>query len=231
MRLAVLLLLPLAACTAQPAANAVENAAGNAAVDLPAPANTIAARDPVADQTIGTLHICDFDGWSADKDPAGLNVRAEPAITARIVRTLPAPIHDAENDRDEAPGFDVFEARGGWFLIGTLMGTGNRRETWGWVHGSKITFALQTDIAFTEPTPASPRAVTVWQDRDGVHAIDYGPPLDCKGHWVQLSVSGRDRRPRIAWARGICANQETTCDGGVHDVHGDMLRIEDMPSE
>ena len=36
---------------------------------------------------------CDLGAWSEDKDPNGLNVRAEPSVKARVLGTLPLPYH------------------------------------------------------------------------------------------------------------------------------------------
>lgn len=236
MRLAILSsFLILASCGASPAVNQDETALTEATVPLgagtpspePAPdANAVALPDDDPGQTKGTLHICDFGGWSADRDPKGLNVRALPSATARIVRILPAPAYDPDFEREMAPSFDVFEARNGWFLIGVLDTNvpGHRTPIpWGWIHGSKIDFAVQSDVAFTAPDPASPVAATSWWDeKDGGHPFTYRHPIDCKGHWVQLTVAGRDKRERIAWTRGVCEIQETTCDGGIHNVRGDF---------
>lgn len=244
MRLAILsTLLILAGCGQPPAANQDEIVLTENTVDLEPPEPTpvpdgnmdaaaLAEPDDDPGQTKGTLHICDFGGWSADRDPKGLNVRAGPSATARIVRTLPAPAYDADYEREMAPDFDVFEARNGWFLIGRLDTSDLRHYKpipWGWIHGSKIDFAVQSDVAFTAPDPQSTVAVTAWWDKNGGRPFDYRNPVDCKGHWVQLTVAGQDRRERIAWTRGICDIQETTCDGGLHRTHGDTLPIEKLP--
>jgi hypothetical protein len=235
MRLMILSTFLILAGCAQPATvNQDDIVMTENTVDLgePEPAPTIApdgnaveVADDDPGQTKGTLHICDFGGWSADRDPKGLNVRAGPSASARIVRTLPAPAYDPDYEREMAPGFDVFESRDGWFLIGVLDTNDvhhYKAIPWGWVHGSKIDFAVQSDVAFTAPDPASPVAVTSWEDKDGGHPFTYRHPVDCKGHWVQLTVAGQDGRERIAWTRGICEGQETTCDGGIHRVHGDL---------
>jgi len=99
MRLASLFtLLILACCTAPPTANQDEIVLTENSVEAtppeaaPAPdANAVVLADNDPGQTGGTLHICDFGGWSADRDPKGLNVRAGPSATAKIVRTLPPP--------------------------------------------------------------------------------------------------------------------------------------------
>lgn len=231
-------LLILAGCGQSPAVNRDELVMTENTVDLeppePAPVpegNLDAAASVAADddpgQTRGTLHICDFGGWSIDRDPKGLNVRAGPSATARIVRTLPPPAYDPDYEREMFSGFDVFEARDGWFLIGVLDARDARDDKpvkWGWIHGSKIGFAVQSDVAFTEPDPASAVAAVEWEDKQGWHPFDYRHPIDCKGHWVKLTVSGQDRRERIAWTRGICDIQETTCDGGLHETRGDIRR-------
>src|SRR5688572_22661235 len=61
--------------------------------------------------------ICSFSGWSTDPDPRGLNVRAGPSATARILGTLPPPEPGEDVEVDFGATFDVVEARDGWFRI------------------------------------------------------------------------------------------------------------------
>lgn len=66
---------------------------------------------------------CDLGAWSIDKDPDGLNVRAEPSVKTRVLGTLPPPyrlkLGGAENTPDGGwlTEFRIIGFKDGWFLI------------------------------------------------------------------------------------------------------------------
>ena len=66
---------------------------------------------------------CSLGAWSIDKDPNGLNVRAEPSTTGRVLGTLPPPyrlkLGGAENTPDGGwlTEFSIIGFKNGWFLI------------------------------------------------------------------------------------------------------------------
>ena len=208
--------LILSACnsgtvTAQQANQA---APGNAAAPAPqSTTNAAASQDGV----------CSFSGWSSDPDPRGLNVRAEPSATARIVGTLPPPERGEDIEVDFGATFDVVGSRDGWFLIQNArrwsQQGGPSTLPSGWISGRYLTFQLMTDKAFAAPDPSAPVVVTSFQEDGGLSQFRYRHPTACRGEWVRLRVAGRDGREREGWVRGICGIQETTCDG----VRGDLL--------
>lgn len=172
---------------------------------------------------------CTFSGWSSDPDPNGLNVRAGPSSTARIVGTLPPPERGEDVEVDFGATFDVVEARDGWFRIENArrwsqQGRGPSSLPSGWISGRYLAFQLMTDKAFAEPDPNSAVVVTSFMEDGGLSQFAYRNPTDCRGEWVRLTVVGEDRREQQGWVRGICGAQETTCDG----VRGDL--IADDPS-
>lgn len=173
---------------------------------------------------------CAFEAWVTDEDPNGLNVRAGPSANARIVGTLPPMEMDPDFERKIGAGIKVLESRNGWFRIGDPGWSRNIGPDpdgpKGWIHGRYIHFAIQTDKAFAQPDPGSPAVATAWRDKDGGHEIGYRHPRECRGEWVRLLVKGHDGREKLGWVRGLCAIQETTCDG----VAGDLMKYEDMPA-
>ncbi len=237
--LAPVVLLALAACSGDARApNATEetvappgearNAAGsegptgNDAVATLEPDRSRIERD--AALAAGEVGKCDFEAWSSDKDPAGLNARAGPSPTAAVIGTVPAPVNDGE--RDWASGFTVAEARNGWFRIHRVQiyVPNSKGAAWrtipvaGWIHGRYLGFALQTELAFAAPNLAA-RVVASEADDGGRYTdIGFKDATDCKGKWVKLSVWDKDPRPRPGWVSGICPVQETTCDGGTYGV-------------
>nr|WP_245266560.1 hypothetical protein [Bradyrhizobium sp. WSM1743] len=64
---------------------------------------------------------CGLGAWSIDKDPSGLNVRAEPSVKARVLGTLPPPyrlkLGGAENTPEGGwlTEFRIVGFRDGWF--------------------------------------------------------------------------------------------------------------------
>ena len=189
---------------------------------------TAAAAQPAAPEPARD-GICEFSGWSGDPDPAGLNVRAAPSADAPIVGRLPPP--ERIEGRDFATGFDVVEARNGWFRIVNARrwdDDGSRPSNLpsGWISGRYLDFALQTDRAYAAPDPGSAVVATSWRDRnDERHDLAVENATACRGEWIRLTVTGHDRRPREAWVRGVCGMQETTCDG----VPGDLIDYDDLP--
>ena len=167
---------------------------------------------------------CNFSGWSGDLDPHGLNVRAEPSPTARIVGTLPPPESHPDNETQFGATFDVVGFRDGWFRIENARrwsdpGRGPSTLPAGWISGRYLRFQLMTDKVFAAPTPDSPVVLTSWNEGGTLMQFHYRHPTSCMGEWVRLTVIGQDRRERQGWVRGICGIQETTCDG----VRGDLL--------
>ena len=171
--------------------------------------------------------ICHFSGWSTDPDPRGLNVRAGPSTTARILGTLPPPESGEDVEVDFGATFDVVEARDGWFRIENARrwsqaGRGVSTLPSGWISGHFVGFQLVTDKAFAEPDPASLVVVTSWDEDGGLTQFNYRNPTTCRGEWVRLTVVGKDGRDRQGWVRGVCGLQETICDG----VRGDTITID-----
>ena len=200
--------------SAQPSNETSTNAAATAPAAPPAGA---AARDGV----------CAFSGWSSDPDPRGLNVRAEPSGTARIVGTLPPPEPGEDIEVDFGTTFDVVGSRDGWFRIENAhrwsQQGGPSRLPSGWISGRYLTFQLQTDKVFEAPDPGSRVVLTSWDDNGTLMQFRYRHPTECRGEWVRLTVVDRAGRERQGWVRGICGIQETTCDG----VRGDLLSADE----
>jgi hypothetical protein len=192
-------------------------------------ATATASAAPAAGAPSARDGVCSFSGWSSDLDPRGLNVRAGPSATARIVGTLPPPEDHPDNETRFGATFDVVESRDGWFRIENARrwsqeGRGPSNLPSGWISGRYLGFHLQTDKAFAEPDPASPVVAISWEEDGGIMPFAYRQPSDCRGEWVRLTVAGRDGRARQGWARGVCGIQETSCDG----VPGDL--VTDDPS-
>lgn len=235
MRIAALIfpaLLLTAAC--KPGTEVVTAPSPEPASNAPAPAPDAGPGPPEPPEVFpvpaGTA--CDIrGGWSEDKDPAGLNVRAGPSPTAPIVGKLPPPRYDPDFEREMKADFDILEIRDGWVRIGMKdpddWSPAYPRPPAGWISARYVGFDLQSDKAFAAPDPKSRLIASAWETADGIHAFGYRYPSECRGRWVRLLVTDRQGRESPAWARGVCNNQETTCDGG---AEGDFFEPpEHMP--
>lgn len=154
---------------------------------------------------------CKLEGWSTDKDPKGLNVRAAPNASAPILAKLP-PRPQADNG--SLAQFEVIGFKDGWVLIkGASYGDyGDPPPAtplysgMGWVHGSRVggemlggenlvgLYAEPKDSAKRLPRPAS------------IDGIEVKALLGCTGSWAKV-----DTNMGVGWANGLCANQVTTC--------------------
>lgn len=170
---------------------------------------------------------CDIAGWSADPDPAGMNVRARPSASARILGKIPPPwpIAGGSGDRSDSfrSEFRIIGYRDGWFLIGDITAPGvaygesyprNRPQPYrgqGWVSARFVGAAL----ANGNPAPGrlhlapSVHAPTRPALRQG-EPVSTGDTVQrlhaCSGTWGLIEIEGTR-----GWWRGICANQVTTC--------------------
>lgn len=182
---------------------------------------------PATKAALSGVEACAISAWSTDPDPKGLNVRAAPNGSAKIVGTLPAP-RDIAGDRF-ATEVSVTGSKGGWLRISEAhvidyVGDGPTEivfEGEGWVSGRHLGLALNQSDLYGGPSAASARVATlVGEDPDG---LAYGPDsfrVDrihaCRGDWVEvegaIAIDGNPAGPRLrGWTRGTCSNQVTTC--------------------
>lgn len=170
---------------------------------------------------------CEIGGWSTDSSRRGLAVRARPSVKSAVIGRLQSVIsYEGGLHSGRGVEFAIVEARNGWFRIQNIQTPGIVTEdrepvdvewrpskTEGWIPGKAIFFVLQTFKGFAAPDPNSP---VLFQSDDWYGPKDWLRVADCSGEWVQIAY-GDPKRERFAWFRGVCAMQETTCDG----VEGD----------
>lgn len=154
---------------------------------------------------------CKLEGWSNDKDPNGLNVRAAPNASAPILARLPQR-PQAENGA--LVEFEILGFKDGWVLIkGASYGDYGDPppatplySAMGWVHGSRVGGQLvggQNVIGlYAEPRDSARRL-----PRPGnVDEVEVKALLDCTGLWAKI-----DSNIGVGWVYGLCSNQVTTC--------------------
>lgn len=167
---------------------------------------------------------CTISAWSNDKDPKGLNVRAEPNAKAQILGIVPPPRvmpkkYDAFGPEPVKAEFKVIGFRDGWFLIEKIQAPGvaydapypaNLPKPYkgrGWVAGAKIGAAPAfAGLPFGRLYKA-PHVEARHEMRAGGTDNPFARVLSCSGAWGQVEAEGGKR----GWVRGLCSNQATTC--------------------
>lgn len=175
---------------------------------------------------------CTLEGWAVDRDPRGLNVRAAPSAQARVLGTLP-PLSVSEDRPDFGVPFRITASRDGWLRIEGARDDPARsgepaRPTYaggGWISGGFVRFKVQSAHGHRAADAGSERLVDLGDDAL-TDLARLTRVVACSGDWAlvefvpekrrdpatQALLDATDRSPRRAWFRGICANQETSCD-------------------
>lgn len=170
---------------------------------------------------------CDIAGWSADPDPAGMNVRAAPNASARVLGKIPPPwkAPDRSGDADETyrSEFRIIGYRDGWFLIRNISAPGvaygeryprNLPQPFrgqGWVSARLVGAALAnanlppgrlylapSTHAATRPAMRQGEPISTGDIVQRLHA--------CSGTWGLIEIEGVR-----GWWSSLCSNQVTNC--------------------
>lgn len=167
---------------------------------------------------------CSMTAWSIDKDPAGLNVRAEPNARAKVLGIVPPPRvvpkkYEALGPEPVRAEFSVIGYRDGWFLIEKIEAPGVAYDVpypaslpkpfkgRGWVAGNRIGAAPAfTGLPYGRLYQA-PHVEARHEMRAGGTDNPFARVLACSGSWGHVEAEGGKR----GWVRGLCSNQVTTC--------------------
>lgn len=164
-----------------------------AALLLVAPAAR-AQLDGVAPAPAGQV-ACSFGAFVSETDPAGLNVRAGPGTSHRVVGTLP-PVKLSGDDPPVRAMVEVEVSAGanGWFRIARARDNEMLTEAAprpmfkgsGWVSGRKLTVKSQATAGRQGPDA---RAAAVLSGEDGMGFdgdafVQNGRLLGCSGTWA-----------------------------------------------
>lgn len=189
--------------------------------------------DGAAQLPPGTMP-CSLGAWSDDKDPAGLNVRAEPRANSKVLGKLPPPFKfKARNKSENTPDggwrteFRVIGFKDGWFLIEGATPPGKAYEDEsvypkkppmpysgrGWVAGNKIGAAYANGGTRMGGLFQAPHVDAKWTPAKTSYGGDLGPDgspkriLACSGTWVLVDSHDSVR----GWWRALCSTQVTNC--------------------
>lgn len=166
----------------------------------------------------GGATACSISGWSNDKDPVGLNVRAAPRKDAGIIGHIPP---EKMQGRDSyAAEFDIVGSRDGWFLVRDVRfvdygdGKGDRIlfRGPGWVYADKVRFLINnSDLRSAADRDSSVVMALLSPDRTaGPDSASIDHVYACHGDFADIAVHMNGPTKR-GWATGICSNQVTTC--------------------
>lgn len=174
---------------------------------------------------------CDLHGWSNDKDPKGLNVRAEPSTKSRVLGTLPPPYKFKTKSENVPDGgwlteFAIIGFRDGWFLIEGAQPPGKDYEGddyprnhpkpyagRGWIAANKIGAQYANGDTRMGGLYQAPHADAKWtparNEFGGEISADGGPKkiLACSGFWALVESHDGVR----GWWRRLCSSQVTNC--------------------
>ena len=176
---------------------------------------------------------CDLGAWSADKDPRGLNVRAEASVQARVLGTLPPPYRLKTGGSENVPDsgwlteFRIIGFKDGWFLIEGAKPPGKQYEDEkkyprnapkpyagrGWVAAGKVGANYANGATRMGGLFQAPHADAKWTPAQrklgGPLDTDGGPKgiLACSGRWGLVESHDGVR----GWWRSLCSNQVTNC--------------------
>ena len=179
---------------------------------------------------------CRIEGWSKDTHQHGLHVRASADENAEVIGTLPAYVinFDSHNFGVE---FQIIGSHQGWLKISGAKDDPDRsnlplRSTYsgiGWIPAESVAFMVQSGSGHLRPDAESQKLL----DLKGDWLTSMGKieqVIACSDEWVLLDYSlSRKRNQQTlalkklseaeqkasqgrAWFRGVCANQETTCE-------------------
>lgn len=150
---------------------------------------------------------CSFGAFVAETDPAGLNVRAAPGATAKVLGKLPPTFVEASMGYGVRVEVEVIGARNGWFLIRNARDNEaltNRppRPMYagdGWVSGSKLTVKSQADVGRAQPNLKAKTVLRVGDNEtfDNDLLVEAGRLADCTGKWAQVEFADQRFPPRI----------------------------------
>lgn len=176
---------------------------------------------------------CSLGAWSQDKDPKGLNVRAEPSTNARVLGTLPPPYRLKMGGSENTPRggwlteFRIIGFKDGWFLIEGAKPPGldyedetrypkNAPKPYagrGWVAANKVGANYANGATRMGGLFQAPHFDAKWTQAQrklgGTLDTDGGPKrvLACSGHWGLVESEDGVR----GWWRALCSNQVTNC--------------------
>jgi hypothetical protein len=164
--------------------------------------------------------VCHINGYNADKDMTGTNIRSAPAANAPVIfRLMP------EKEADDTYGaeFEVIGSKNGWLLIRNAelgqYGDGNGKIVFkgpGWISGALVGFTINDSNLRSGPS-ANAKVIARLEGDNGSGGV-WGPDsfgitrvYGCAGDFADVSGVTPVKKAYRGWVTKLCGNQRTTC--------------------
>ena len=139
-------------------------------------------------------------------------VRTQPSYKAKMIDTI-------------MPHFEYGDPKGTYLTI-TDIQNGFARVYYsdesprkitkaGWIETKFLAFSVYNEIGFSQPDSTSKPVAHMEMESigyDNIKSINA-----CNGEWLNITARPPKQKMQTMWVRGICANQETSCDGLKYD--------------
>lgn len=163
---------------------------------------------------------CNIEGYNADKDMTGTNIRSAPDAKAPVIFRLKPEI---EADDNYGAEFEVIGSKNGWLLIRNAelgaYGDGNGKIVFkgpGWIAGSLVSFTINDPNMRAAAAPNA-KIVARLEGDNGEGGV-WGPDsfaitkvYGCSGDFADVSGVTPTKKTYRGWVTKLCANQRTTC--------------------
>ena len=164
--------------------------------------------------------VCSINGYNADKDMTGTNIRSAPDAKAPVIFRLKPEIEPDDNYGSE---FEVIGSKNGWLLIRNAelgaYGDGNPKIVFkgpGWIAGSLVGFTINDTNMRAAPS-ANAKVIAKLEGDNGEGGV-WGPDsfgvtkvYGCSGAFADVSGVTPTKKTYRGWVTKLCANQRTTC--------------------
>lgn len=163
---------------------------------------------------------CSIEGYNADKDMTGTNIRSAPDAKAPVVyRMMP----EKEPDDTYGAEFEAIGSKNGWLLIRNVelgsYGDGNAKIVFkgpGWIAGSLVGFTINDPNMRAAPAPSA-KVIAKLEGDNGEGGV-WGPDsfainkvYGCSGAFADVGGVTPTKKTYRGWVTKLCANQRTTC--------------------
>jgi len=173
------------------------------------------AAAPAWAESVDTAGVtaCKISGWSADPDPAGLNVRAAARKDAAVIGVLP-------HQPDYGVEFEIIGSLNGWLLIRNAQSVSYSdapdKKVFagpGWIFADKVQFEINALALRARPQADAPVVLELHNadHSEGPDSAAIDHVYGCQGAFADVEVHMPEGPHKRGWATRICSNQVTTC--------------------
>ena len=141
-------------------------------------------------------------------------VRTQPSFKAKVIDTI-------------MPHFEYGDPKGTYVTISDIQNgfarvyysneSARNINKVGWIETKFLAFSVYNEVGFARPDNTS-KPITHMEiesiGSDNIKSINA-----CNGEWLNITAKPPKQKMQTMWVRGICANQETSCDGLKYDKY------------